>query len=432
MRDRTIILTDERGVALPMAMLALLILSALVVGFSVLSATEPTIANNQIMVAQARSLAEAGVERVIWALNNPGDANGIPGTGAIPAPYDGSQLILVSAGGNNLGGFRVTVAAATTTPYPADCPPASSLSRADRCIVAVGWVPNDTTSSPTAHQKIRIIATNPQLLFTDPPAALSVRGDLQMGGNSLVDSRTDTSCGRKVGTVTTGDTDILDTATDVWGAADNNDVRNEVTDANNGPIPADAHDIVKDLGRSYFDRFALTDADINALRTYAKRYGTYLQGTVSFNASNLIPNGLVFIDTVSGNNITREGVSPATPIYDFASVSIQGNPPADPSGIFSGYLFVNGTLTIDGNFMMHGLAYTQNDIDYHGVGTGGVWGAMISRNIRDVVQTSIDSDVNGNALVNYNCQYAKTAGGTFSSTWTITSGTYRELCDSCT
>ncbi len=52
-----------------MAMLALLILSALVVGFSVLSATEPTIANNQLMVAQARSLAEAGVERAVWALH---------------------------------------------------------------------------------------------------------------------------------------------------------------------------------------------------------------------------------------------------------------------------------------------------------------------------------------------------------------------------
>lgn len=438
MRDRTLMLTDQRGVALPMAMLALLILSVLVIGFSVLSASEPTIANNQLMVAQARSLAEAGIERAIWALNRgstvPTDVNGIPSTGTIPAPYDGSQLILVSAGDSNLGGFRVTVAAATTTPYPSDCPPASSLSRGDRCIVSVGWVPNDTTAGPRAHQKIRIIASNPQLLFTDPPAALSVRGDLTMAGNSLVDSRADTSCGRKVGTLTTGNTTIQDLATDVWGATDNNNTRNQPTDANDGPIPADAGDIVYDLGRPYFDRFALTDADINALRAYAKRYGTYLQGTVSFNSSNKIKNGLVFVDTVSGTNITKEGVTPATPDSDFASVTIQGqgDQTADPSHIFKGYLFVNGTLTIDGTFWQYGLAYAQNDIDYHGVGTGGVWGAMISRNIRDLVQTSIDSDVNGNALVNYNCNYARTAGGTFSNAWTITSGSYRELCDSCT
>ena len=432
MRTRTLWLTDQRGVALPMAMLALLILSALVVGFSVLSATEPTIASNQLMVAQARSVAEAGVERAIWALNNPANASGIPATGAIPAPYNGSQLILVSNGGSNLGGFRVIVAAATTSPYPPECPAVSSMSRGDRCIVAVGWVPNDTTSSPKAHQKITLRISNPQLVFADPPAALSVRGELQMGGNSLVDSRTDTSCGNKVGTLTTGNTDIQGNATDIWGAADGNDIRNEITDAGNGPIPANAHDVVKNLATASFDQFALTDADINALRLYAKTKGTYLQGTVVFDASNTIPNGLVFIDTVSGTNVTQEGVTPPTPTSDLASAEIHGNPAADPSGIFSGWLFVNGSLAVDGNFLMHGMMYAQNDIGYHGVGTGGVYGAMISRNIRHQVSTSIDSDLLGNALINYNCAYARNGGSTVTNTWTITSGTYRELCDSCT
>jgi hypothetical protein len=86
-----------------MAMLTLLILSVLIIGFSVLSSSEPTIANNQLRVAQARSLAEAGVERAIWALNR-GDSTALP-------PYDGSQLVPVVTGGNTLGGFRVTVTA---------------------------------------------------------------------------------------------------------------------------------------------------------------------------------------------------------------------------------------------------------------------------------------------------------------------------------
>jgi hypothetical protein len=426
------LLTDQRGVALPMAMLALLILSALVIGFSVLSASEPTIANNQLMVAQARSLAEAGIERAIWALKNPANVKGIPATGAIPAPYDGSQIVMVSTGDSDLGGFRVAVYAATTPGYPPECPAASTLSRADRCIVAVGWVPNDTTTSPKAHQKVTVMVSNPQFLFTDPPAALSVRGELEMGGNSLVDSRSDTSCGKKVGTLTTGNTDVQGNATDIWGASDDNNTRNEVSDANNGPIPANAHDIVKNLATASFDQFALTDADINGLRAYAKKYGTYLQGTVNFNASNKVPNGLVFVDTTTGQNITKEGVTPPTPASQFANLTIQGNPPADPSGIFSGWIFVNGTLSIDGNFVMHGLAYAQNDIVYHGVGTGGVWGAMISRNVRDLSSTSIDSDLLGNALINYHCLYAKTGGNTLPNTWTINSGTYRELCDSCT
>lgn len=413
-RSRLSLLFDEQGVALPMAMLALLILSALVIGFSVLASTEPTIANNQLMVAQARALAESGVERAIWALNNPTNTDGIPTslTGTASPPYDGSQLI--STGSPTLGGFRVTVIKSPT-------------SNLERIITAVGWVPNDTTTNPKAHQRIIVKAVFPPALPA-PPAALSVRGALQMGGNSLIDSRADTSCGKKVGTLTTGDTDIQGTASDIWGAADENSTRNEITDANNGPLPADAHDVVKNLATSSFDQFALSDADINALRAYARASGTYLQGTVTFDADNKIPNGLVFIDTTDGQNITQEGVSPQTPPSRYANVAIHGNPPADPSGVFSGWLFVNGSLSIDGNFVAHGLIYAQNDISYHGVGTGGVWGAMMSRNIRDFVSTSIDSDLLGNALINYNCAYARNGGGMF-QTWAIEPGTYKEVSD---
>ena len=71
-------LRDERGIALPMALMALLILSTLVIAFALLASSEPVVATNQKMVAQARSVAESGLERAIWALNNPADPNGIP------------------------------------------------------------------------------------------------------------------------------------------------------------------------------------------------------------------------------------------------------------------------------------------------------------------------------------------------------------------
>ena len=70
----------QRGIALPMAMLTLLILSALMIAFSMMAASEPVLANNQLQVAQARAVAESGIERAIWALNNPSNANGIPNT----------------------------------------------------------------------------------------------------------------------------------------------------------------------------------------------------------------------------------------------------------------------------------------------------------------------------------------------------------------
>jgi hypothetical protein len=420
------LLTDQRGVALPLAMLALVILSALIIGFSVLSASEPTIANNQLMVAQARSLAEAGIERAIWALNNPTDPNGLPASTPLPvswtgsAPYDGSQLIVVSTGAVNVGGFRVTVTRDTTP----------GLTVPQLVISSVGWVPNDTTTNPKAHQKVVVTVANPQFFFRDPPAALSVRGELQAGGNSTVDSRADTSCGAKSGTLTTGATSMNGNASDIWGA-DGNDTRNQFFDAANGSVPTSASDIVQNVSTSSFDNYIWSDSDINALRLYAKAHGTYLQGSVTFDSGNQIPNGVVFVDTVDGTNITQEGVTPPTPPSNFGTAAIHGNAAADASRIFKGILFVNGTLAIDGSFKMYGFAYAQNDISYHGVGTGGVWGAMMSRNIRDTSSTSIDSDLLGQSLINYNCAYARNGGGALLSKWSVVKGTYREKCDSC-
>ena len=81
---------------------------------------------------------------------------------------------------------------------------------------------------------------------------------------------------------------------------------------------------------------------------------------------------------------------------------------------------------------MHGFAYSQNDISYHGTGNGGVWGAMMSRNIRDLSSTSIDSDLLGNAAITYNCAYARGGDGALVNRWSVQKGTYREKCDSCT
>ena len=413
---------DQRGTALPMAMLALLILSVLIIGFSVLSSSEPTIANNQLRVAQARAVAEAGVERAMWALSHPSNALGIPDDAFLtapfraPAPYDNNQLITIAT-----GGFRVTVVgAATPGPWPAGCP--GALTARERCIVSVGWVPNDTTTAPKTHQKIAVVVSNPAFAFRDVPAALSVRGELQMGGNSTVDSRADQTCGKKAGTMSLGLTDLNGNATDIWGAADNNNTRNEGTDAVQNVDPA-----VFDPNNS----FLLTDSEIDALRAYAKAHGTYYQGNQTFTSGNL-PNGVVFVDTTSGTNITQEGVTPATPDSQFADVGVHGNAPAglNGDGIFHGWLFVNGRATVSGDFQMKGVLYTQNDLVYHGTGTGQVSGAMVSRNIRDSSSTSIDSEANGNAKIFYNCQDAKTGGGSGVPSWVLKGGTYKELAGS--
>jgi hypothetical protein len=411
------VVVEQRGTALPLAMVTLVILSALIIGFSVLGSSEPTIANNQLRVAQARAAAEAGVERAVWALNRglalpPNDTDGIPSplVGTALAPYNGSQLLTLATGGNTIGGFRVTVVAGATA-Y-------------ERNITSVGWVPNDTTTGPKTRQKITVTVFNPLFVMRDPPAALTVRGELQVGGNSTVDSTQDVSCGPKFGTLTSGQTSPGGSSA-MLGAGDTRD--NFLFDANNGALPTTPNDMVENVMTSAFDPYMLTNADIDTLRAFAKAKGTYLQGSQIFNSSNQLPQGLVFVDTISGTNITAEGVTPATLSTDFASVDIHGGAGAGVGGAFNGWLFVNGGLSISGNFLMNGFVYAQNDISYHGTGTGQVNGAMVSRNIRDTSSTSIDSDLLGNATIVYDCNKAKTGGGSIAAKWLIKGGTYKEV-----
>jgi hypothetical protein len=391
------ILECQRGIALPMALMALLILSAMIIAFSMMAASEPLLANNQLQVAQARAVAESGLERAIWALNNPADPNGIPNPLVTPAaPYNGATAVPVMMNGVQLGVFTVSVTNGDTAN--------------ERNLVATGWTPTNVGPGPKAKQRIR--TTLYKMRFLDPPAALVVRGEINAGGNSVVDSRSDTSCGPKDGTWSLG-------ATSMGGAAriyshDGNDSANQATDAR------------QSLLSSEFDPYTYTSAELSALKTIAKAQGTYYQGTVTFDSSNRIPNGIVYVDTVSGQNIDAGGPN-TTPISDFASVDIHGNAPADPSGIFRGWLVVAGSLSIAGTFQMRGMIYVLNDMTYTGTGTGQIDGAILTQNVRDISSTTIDTNTNGNAAIYYNCGYARTGGNQVPQTWTIKSGTYREV-----
>src|SRR5438093_10176660 len=59
---------DQVGIAMPLTLIVLVILSALMIAFAVLAQSEPVIAMNQYRGAVARALAESGVERAVWAL----------------------------------------------------------------------------------------------------------------------------------------------------------------------------------------------------------------------------------------------------------------------------------------------------------------------------------------------------------------------------
>jgi hypothetical protein len=403
-----------------MALMALLILSTLVIAFALLASSEPLVATNQKMVAQARSVAESGLERAIWALNNPTDPSGIPDplVGAAPAPYDGSAGIPIIVNGTQIGLAFVTVT--------------NGINPNERNVVTVGWVPTNTGSTAKAHQKIQ--ATVSKFLFraSPPPAALTVAGEINAGGNVSVDSRTDLSCGAKDGTWSAGSTDTGGSAS-IYGA-DGNNTANQSLSGVGGPTT----DKRKDVPNSAFDPYILKNTDMNTLKAYAMKNGTYFKGStvqgLTFNAGNKLPNGIVFIDTVSGNNIdyNADGTpcTGCTPTSDFASVDIHGGFAADPSGVFSGMIVVAGSLAIDGNVTMHGMVYSVNDLTYVGTGSGEIDGAVFSQNVRDVSSTTIDTNAGGNAQINYNCNYASNPGGQLPQGFSIAPGTYKEISGS--
>ena len=406
------LLGDQRGVALPMALLALLILSTLVISFALLATSEPLIATNQKMVAQARAVTESGLERAIWALNNPADPNGLlnPLPGTVPPPYDGSTPIPISVNGTQIGVVFVTVTNGTNPN--------------ERNVVAVGWAPTNAGSGSKAHQKIQ--ATVYRFIYTGatPPASLTVQGQINITGNTNIDSRADTSCGAKDGTWSVGSTSVGGSG-DVYGADGNNT-------ANQSAVSG-ITDVKQNVPVSAFAQYILKNQDLNSLKAMAKAAGTYYSGagvsSLTFNSGNQLPNGIIFIDTVSGQNIDANGAN-TTSTSDFASVSLHGNAPADPSGIFRGMIIVAGTLSISGDFHARGLVYAVNDLVYMGTGTGLIEGAVMSQNVRDVSSTTIDTNTGGNSSIVYNCGYASNPGGQMSQGFTVQPGSYKEVSGS--
>ena len=405
-------LRDQRGVALPMALLALLILSTLVISFALLATSEPLIATNQKLVAQARAVTESGLEQAIWALNNPADLNGLPTPlpGPVPAPYDGSAPIPISVNGTQIGVVFVTVT--------------NGINPNERNVVAVGWAPTNAGSGSKAHQKIQ--ATVSRFIFsaTPPPAALTVQGQINITGNTNIDSRPDQSCGPKDGTWSVGATAVGGSG-EVYGA-DGNDTAGQ-------SVLSGITDVKQNVPTSAFAPFILKNQDLNSLKAMAKAAGTYYSGadvsSLTFNAGNLLPNGIIFVDTVSGLNVDVNGAN-TTATSDLANVSLHGNAPADPSGIFRGMIIVAGTLSISGDFHARGMVYAVNDLIYAGTGTGLIEGAVMSQNIRDVSSTTIDTNTGGNSSIIYNCGYASNPGGQMPQGFTVQPGTYKEVSGS--
>jgi hypothetical protein len=372
---------SERGVVLPLAMLSLLMLSAVLIGLSTLTGEEPLIAANHVMTVQAHALAEAGLERALWALSTPTAEEGVAWSAAAPVPYDASRVIPVSVDGVLLGGFRLGI---------------TGNGDRQRQVLATGLVPGN--SGPLGQARHQISATAIRLRFPSPPASLTVRGDLRVGAGVTVDAVDDDSCGDLAGTWSSGITTV-GAGSQVQGHGDG--AKQEQ------PQPA-------------FDERAFDPAELTAMKAVARLLGTYYRGTVTFNAARPMPNGLIFVDTASGTGITE-----ATPESDLAAVSIGDGATGGAAGGFRGWIVVNGSISISGTVSLEGLVFAADRLSQ----TGGarLLGAAMAGHARSRGPSELDAHpANGPAVV-WNCETARTGGHLIPQRWMVKPGSYREM-----
>jgi hypothetical protein len=400
---------NARGIATPMALMVMMILTALMAAFAVLATSERQIASNHVASAQARALAESGLERVLWALSTGESSPATPGIivldanynlpSPVPSPYDGSTEVALG-----VGSFKVTVAAGTQIN--------------EKVITAVGFVPNAT--NPSAIKKIQAVAT--RIKWINPLCGLCAGGEsgpgtstqVQVGGSATVNaSRSPQGSGRNA----------VAAGAFCSGVTPTSAVSSTGTVSTNGNPNLDAPPGGVDVqnGATFPSTMILTNSDMVTLRAMARALGSthYYQG--SQNWTSPPPNGIIFVDTVSGNPLTA-----ASPPSDIPAVTIHGN----WSQGWSGWLVVAGSINLSGDITMSGLIYAQNDVNLHGTGSGSYTGAIISSNRLDTTSTNIDSEDIGNGPISYNCPAVRSGGGQLSQNWFVKPGTYRETSGS--
>ncbi len=437
------VMNDQRGIALPLALILLTLLMSLTLAFMTMGSTEPTIATNLKSGEMALAAAEAGIERAIWALSNPtvdtaGANTKLGDLANIPGPYkSGTETLFALA----LGGSRAF--SVTITVGPAAAPPCT-VPAGQTCITAHGYVARNGVTLPaqptglaqsdiighrvvqlqfsgtTGGNKVGGPAAGTSGVDVKLPGALSVAGTVQLSGNALVDgsdlaSGMPNGCASKAGvTVRQQTTSNGTTTTNTISVSGS---------ASTVGTPAQ-QSVAGDQNTSTFQQYLLTSAQLAALKSLAQSQGTYVMPTSNSEFILTVGNGLTFVDTVNGQTLGN----PADPSM-MAKVKITG-------ANNSGWLIVMGNLRIDGNVTYNGFVYAANTFTYHGTGTGGIYGAVVSANAVDSVASVVDTTDSGNSKVYYDCNKVANGGSAFTPTLqnglnrvivSIVSGSWREV-----
>ena len=359
-------MNDERGVALAMAIFALVIIGILVAGSFFAGRLEQQSGQNTMFAAQAAEAAEAGI----------GDALGT---------YDAMTLQGLGVG---------TSGPTTTTILASGISYTRSVDRLTDGLFLYRSV--GTRQSAGATVATRSVGTLVRLLSANISvnAGLTALGDVLVGGNSTVSGNDATP------SVWTGAGVSCPTPNNVTGVRYNGTLTKQGSSVIAGvPDPS-----TLDPSLNASNIFGATNFDaLKAMRTL----------TITGNVSGLAAAVTGTPPKCDASVLTNWGAPtvPTSPcfnyfpiVYHYGDLSISG------SGEGQGILLVEGDLHVQGRIDFYGPVIVTGGVDVRGTGSDDVkfYGGIMAQNV-----TLDDSRLTGNATVNYSsCAIRRALQGT--------------------
>lgn len=353
---RTSRLRDERGMALAVAIFALVVIGALVAGTFYSGWMEQNTGQNTIYASQAAEAAEAGLSEAIAT-----------GNGGMYVPLDIGQTLAL--GTQSLGG-NVSVTQSATR-----------LTESVILIRALG----QRTDAAGGVLAQRSVGTLTRLIQPDIEvhAGLTAIGKVTLTGNSEVDGE---------------DQDPIEWASDPDLDCPPKDDKAGVR--YNGTVTRSGSAVVKGDPNLDNDK-SLTSDNILGNSTFEelKKLATLvLTGNVSGLAPEITASVPPRCDTSVESN-WGEPLNKLHPCYNyFPVVYHNGDLSISGSGLGQGLLLVEGNLDVQGRINFYGPVIVTGGVNIRGTGTDDVkfFGGVIAQDI-----TLDDSKLSGNAEVNY-------------------------------
>lgn len=413
-RPRTVL--GERGTAVPLAFFVLVILLSLSVAFGALSGSEPLIAANHVLSAQARAAADSGLQAVLAAFSH---------TQHLPADFATTLALapFVALPGVNAG-YKIAV----------DVDAAGSVAQKanERVVTVVGYAPNDVSPNRAVRALQAVIQRDSLMATINPPAGMALPAGGSVKGEVDARSTAGNWCraGPPTAAVIADGRHRISTSGSMWGPA--NDAANEngpdVWHANSTPPPGDF----------VFANLAFSVHELAALRALAAAHGTLFTAASSVvrfprpagggqGAGSSLPDGVVYVE----GNAEIE-------VHD---VTWRGWLIVVPSGSSPGALTFSCFTGCDGarlSMTLNGLVYASDAINVETAASDRqlmITGAVVAMQSGSAPST-INPRTTGDFRVNYDCAVVRSAiTGTPTTTgvglgrqgWYLKEGSYREV-----